>query len=162
MDVSNFIKRFAMVCLENPTFGEIPYEFLGAVGDPEVGPIMAALAYQFAIDGRFDAREVDALTDEEVMEIAHRFVRSFYLESVRRAFAKDRPKTFALRDARLSEFMAIDEISFDDEEAVHSMRLKIQNALGIEIGVEDMRRIMNDVVDDLAKMDADRGTGETL
>lgn len=160
MDLSDFIKKFLGVCLENPTFGEIPYEFLSAVGDPEVGPIMAALAYQFAIDA-FDMRRVDALTDEEVMEIAQRFVRSFYLESVRRAFAKDRPKTFALRDARLSEFMAIDEISFDEEEAVHSMRLKIQNALGIEIGVEDMRRMMNKVVDDLAKMNADRSIGET-
>lgn len=144
---SDFIKRFAKVCLENPTFGEVPTEFLAIVGDPEAGPIMAAIAYQFASKGK----PVQDLTDEEVMDIAGRFVKAFYLEGVRRMFAKERPRTFALRDARLSEFMDVERFSFEDDEAVHSMRLKIQSLLGIEMTFEDMRRVMTEVIDDVAR-----------
>jgi|GEM_PF-4372333 len=144
----DFIPRFAKVCMENPTFSEVPSEFLAVVGDPEVGPIMAAMAYQFVSE---DKKPVDMLSDEEVKDIARRFVRAFYLESLRRMLASDRPRTFALRDAKLSEFMEVERFSFDDDEAVHSMRLKIQGLLGIEMNVEDMRRILVQTVDDVAR-----------
>jgi len=143
----DFIQRFARVCAEDPTFSEVPHEFLAVVGDPEIGPMMAALAYQFSKN----KKEVDLLTDVEVKEVARRFVRAFYLEGVRRMFARDRPRTFALRDARLSEFMDVEKFSFSDDEAVHSMRLKIQGLLGIEMTFEDMRRILVQTVDDVAR-----------
>ena len=145
--MEDLIQRFVRVCMEDPTFSEVPSEFLAVVGDPEMGPVMAALAYQFSQN----KKHVDLLADDEVKDIARKFVRAFYLESVRRMLASDRPRTFALRDARLSEFMDIERFSFSDEEAVHSMRLKIQGLLGIEMTTEDMRRILVQTVDDVAR-----------
>jgi len=152
--VDDFVKRFADLCLGDPTFGEVPYEFIRAAADPDLAPAMMAVARVFLLD-----RKDDVVGEEEMAGIMESLLRSFHLEWVRRTFASDRPRTFALRDARIGDFLRVGEFEFDEDEAIHSMRLKIQGLLGIELSVEKTREIMRSAIEDATRFYDDGGQG---
>jgi hypothetical protein len=136
------IKKFADFFLMDPAFKDIPDDIMGAVSDPALAPILASTAHVFLLG------KEDNGTDEELEKEGDALFHAFYLESLRRMFASDRPKTFAFRDRKVRDFMKVLEFAFDEDEAIHSMRLKIQGLIGIELSVEKMREIMQETIAD--------------